>query len=499
MFVVHRHNVSLKKNLLYNFLLSLSQIAFPLISIPYISRVLDKEGLGNVGTIDSLTYYFIVIAEFGVATYGIREVARKRDEPEKLNTVVSELLSLHLLTSAISTVLFIVFTTIVYQKVGDVRLILLGLSFLLVNSFACEWYFWGVEQFRYIAFRSITVRLLGLAAIFMLVKAPEDYVIYYAIICLSAIAILVWNFVKMASEVKISFRKINWRKHIPFVSVTYKISLVYGVVLLLDNVFLRLLTTGAAVAYYMFAAKVVRIGGNVVTDALLVLYPRTVSLVHKSENQALQSTISRSMQLIFLTTIPMSAGLFLLAEKFTTVYFGTGMLRIAPNLKILALYPVVKAYSLFLDKQILMPFNKEKLVLRGLTAGAIVFVVATLPLSHFYADIGTSLAVIIAEVTVLLFNYYYAFQLNSGLKVFEGRTILQAVAGAALFIPIVYLAEWLLHKEVTQLVATIVLCIIVYGVFLLSVKNDFLLSLSRSFLVKNPSKNQNTPSLKKQV
>jgi len=262
--------VSLKKNLAYNFLLSLSQIAFPLISIPYIARVLDPEGIGKVSFIDSLTYYFIVIAEAGIVSYGIREVSRRRDKPSELKKLVSDLVSLHLLTSAISLILYIGLVALLYKKINDIRLILFSVSFLLVNAFSCEWYFWGTEKFRYITVRSLITRLLGLASIFLLINEKGDYIIYYGIITVTAIANLIWNGAKLFGDVDIGFKKIEWKKHIHYLMITYQISLVYSVVILLDNVFLQVLSTSAAVAYYAFAAKVVRISGALVTDALLV-------------------------------------------------------------------------------------------------------------------------------------------------------------------------------------------------------------------------------------
>jgi O-antigen/teichoic acid export membrane protein len=314
--------VSLKKNLVYNFLLSFSQIAFPLVSIPYISRVLDPEGIGSVSFIDSFTYYFIVIAEFGIVSYAIREISRKKDDPAALKQVTSELVSLHLLTSLGSLALYFISISFFYQKVHDPRLILFSLSFLLVNSFACEWYFWGTEQFKYITIRSLVTRALGLASIFILVKKPDDYFIYYAIITGSAIVNIGWNFSKLVATVRIKFNWQQWKKHLPYLFTNYKISLVYSVVLLLDNVFLQLVSTSIAVAYYAFATKIVRLSGAVVTDALLVFYPRSVSLAHKESRAELQHVILRSSELILITTIPMAAGIFILADPFTAVYFG---------------------------------------------------------------------------------------------------------------------------------------------------------------------------------
>lgn len=98
--------VSVKRNLAYNFILSLSQVFLPLLSIPYISRVLDPAGIGEVSFIDSFTFYFISIAEFGIVVYGMREVARLKNEPVEKEKLVSELLFLHIISSSVTLVLY---------------------------------------------------------------------------------------------------------------------------------------------------------------------------------------------------------------------------------------------------------------------------------------------------------------------------------------------------------------------------------------------------------
>ena len=147
-----------------------------------------------------MTYYFIAVAEFGIVVYGIREVARVKHDRQKLQQLVSELLILHIITSCFSLVLYCIAVAVLWNKVDDIRLVLFSLSFLIVNFFACEWYFWGLERFRYITIRSLITRVLGLISLFILVKKPQDYYIYYAIIVISAIANITWNSVSLFRE-----------------------------------------------------------------------------------------------------------------------------------------------------------------------------------------------------------------------------------------------------------------------------------------------------------
>ncbi|RYZ18744.1 MAG: hypothetical protein EOO16_21730, partial [Chitinophagaceae bacterium] len=312
---VKTYFVSLKKNLAFNSLLSLSQVLFPLLSIPWLSRVLDPEGLGRVQFIDGLTYYFIVLAEAGIVTHAIREVARCRHDLSALKQLVSELLTLHLLTTLASACLYSLTVYLLYDRIGDVRLLLYSLSFLLINGFACEWYFWGLEEFRYITLRSLLVRALALLSLFLLVRQPEHYVRYYALIACTAIVVLAWNVLRMLTQTGISFRKLQWRKHLRITRVTYAVSLVYSIPLLLDNVLLGVLSGTAVVAFYAYALKIVRLLSAFITDSFLVLYPRTVALLQEADERLLQRNLRLSAEGLLLLALPAGAGIWLVADS----------------------------------------------------------------------------------------------------------------------------------------------------------------------------------------
>ena len=469
---------SIKRNLVYNFILSVSQVFLPLLSIPYISRVLTPAGIGEVSFIDSFTFYFISIAEFGIVVYGMREVARLRNEPEKKFKLVSELIFLHIISSTITLVLYAISVFFIWNKIHDTRILYFSLAYLLVNFFACEWYFLGMERFRYITFRSVLSRLLGLLCIYLLIKEPSDYFIYYAIIASSAILNSVWNIYLLFKEVPISFKQINWKRHIPKLKITYFISLVYGITLILDNVLLRIVSTASAVGYYAFSVKIVRISTTLLSDSLQVFFPRIVSFLKENNQKQVQLMITRNLQLLILFSVPICAGVFLLAEPLVIVFLGKQFIPATDNLKILAAFPLLKSYNHFLSKQILISHNRERLYLNSLIVTSLVFVVLILILSYRYADSGASVAIMFAEVLLLLINFYYVRKTAEHLNIFDVRTFRDALIGASLFIPIIYLIRNMVSAPAGILVISIGACVIVYiGVQSYIIRNDFMLIL----------------------
>jgi O-antigen/teichoic acid export membrane protein len=475
--------VSIKRNLVYNFILSVSQVFLPLLSIPYVSRVLDPAGIGEVSFIDSFTFYFVSIAEFGIVVYGMREVARLRNEPEKKEKLVSELLLLHILSSSVTLVFYALGVYFILDKIHDTRILYFSFSYLLVNFFACEWYFLGMEKFRYITFRSVFSRVLGLISIYLLIKQPSDYYIYYAIIASSAMINSLFNLYLLFKEVPVSFRKIDWRRHIPKLWVTYFISLVYGITLILDNVLLRIVSTASAVGYYAFSVKIVRIATTLLSDSLQVFFPKIVFFLKEKNHNQVQLMITRNVQLLLLFSVPICAGVFLLAEPLVLIFLGEQFIPATGNLKILAAFPLLKSYNHFLSKQILISHNRERLYLNSLIITSLVFVFLMLALSYKYADSGASYAIMFAEILLLAINFYYVRKTAVHLKVFDTRTFMDAVIGALLFIPVIYLIRMIIPSTTGVLILSIAACIIIYVVVQsVVIRNDFMVALMHAIV-----------------
>ena len=468
--------LSIKKNLAYNFLLSLSQVMLPLISIPYISRVLDPDGIGRVSFVDSFTYYFMSIAEFGIVVYGMREVAKKKNDQVEMRKLVSELLTLHIISSGFALILYLISVYLVWDKIHDFRLFLFSLSFLLVNFFACEWYFIGLEKFKYITLRSLCTRILGLASVFLIVKEPGDYYLYYAIMVVAAIVNSIWNNIILFREIPISFRNTDWKKHIVHTRITYFISLIYGVTLMLDNVLLRLVSSSAAVGFYAFSMKICRTAGILLSDSLLVFFPRIVSLRNAGDRNGMQAMLSKNLQLVILFCIPLCAGLYLLAAPLVNIILGPQFDPSITDLKILAFYPFLKVYNLFLSKQVLISHNQERLYMKSLSITGVLFIILTLILSYLYADKGACYAIILSEIAGVLLNYYYCKKVDADLKIFDMPSLLHSLAGVIVFIPIIYLINETEPSPLTVILVSVPLCFIIYIILQVFIfKNSFMI------------------------
>lgn len=393
--------LALKKNLLYNILLSISQVLFPFITIPYISRVLSAEGIGQVAAIDSFSYFIVTLADLGFGAYAVREIAAVQENAMKRKKRVSELLSLHLLSSAVCLLLLSVYFFWRGQFVYPSPLWQLSLAFIALQAFNTEWYYWGMERFSYIALRSIATRILGIIILFTCVQHASDTAWYYGTIVFTLLLNIVSNSIPLWKQ--LTWQSKSFSKDLRACIPTYVIAVIHSITLMLDNVVLSITASFSAVAFYSQAAKIVRLSSAFITDSTTVLFPRTSALLAKNDLMAAKQLQQDSMSLSLLLALPLSVGLFVFADPFTRIYFSDSLMPIAYNIKIMSAYPVLKSCSLLYSRQVFMANRLDAIALRGYAWGAVTFIITATALTLLWKDNGNAWAIIFSEVAVLVY------------------------------------------------------------------------------------------------
>jgi O-antigen/teichoic acid export membrane protein len=368
-----------------------------------------------------------------------------------------------------------------YDKIDDVRLLFFSAAMLLVNSLACEWYFLGTEQFRYISLRLIVTRLAGLAAIFLFVHDRTDYHLYYVIMVLAVITNMVWNFYVLARQVGVEFREVSLLPHIRHTWVTFLMNILYGIPFFLDNVLLGVTFSAFAVGIYAFGMKVIRLIGMAVTESLMVFFPRIVTYISLNKTVELQALHLKILRLILLFCIPVCVGLLMISDEAVNVIFGSQFAGVAINLKILSVFPLLKSYSLFQRNEILLPYHKEKWYVQSLAAGAATFVVTALILCPLYGDVGACISMIIAELVVIIANAAFIRRMTDVAQVIEWKTAVQSLAASLLFVPVIYLFRTFTINEYAIVAGGIISCTLLYVLVQIAVfKNPLVLEIRNS-------------------
>lgn len=399
---------SVKYNFIMNAILTVAGIIFPLITFPYISRVLMVEGSGKVTFAISVVNYFAMFASLGIPTYGVRACAKVRDDKEMLSRTVQELLIISAVTTFLTYVVFGVTLMLVPEFTNRKTLLLImGLSIGL-TSIGVQWLYNALEQYSYITVCSIAFKLLGLILMFCFVKSTEDYLIYGIIYVISTFGSYVLNFIRLGRF--ISFQKTgtyNFRKHIRPILIFFAMSVATNVYVNLDIVMLGFMKGDVAVGYYNAAVKVKTVLITCVTSLGTVLLPRMSYYVENHDREAFHRMLIKAFRFVFAAAFALSAYFILLSEEAVLLLSGEAFLPAVTPMILLMPTVLLIGLSNITGMQVLTPLGKESKVMISVIWGAVIDVVLNLILIPFYSYSGAALATLIAEVVVLAVQCMY--------------------------------------------------------------------------------------------
>ena len=184
---------SLKLNIIMNMLLTMSSFIFPLITFPYVSRILLPEGTGKVSFATSLISYFSMFAQLGIPTYGIRACAKVRDNREELTRTAQELLIINLIMSVVLYIVFFGAILLVPRLHNERNLYVIVSCTIILTSIGMEWLYKALEQYTYITLRSVLFKFIALIMMFLLIHKKSDYLLYGGISIFAASASNIFN------------------------------------------------------------------------------------------------------------------------------------------------------------------------------------------------------------------------------------------------------------------------------------------------------------------
>lgn len=423
---------SIKKNFIMNSILTMSSFIFPLISYPYVSRVLGPAGTGKVAAATSWITYFNMFAQLGIPTYGVRICAEVRDDREKLSRTVQELLAINLIMGAVSYGALFVLINLNSSMANEKPLYVIMSSLILFNAVGMEYLFKGLEQYSYITRRSILFKLIAMIAMFLLVRSEDDYVIYGALTIFASSASNVLNFFYARKYISLKKTgKLNLRKHLKAVAVFFAMSCATTVYTNLDVVMLDYLKTDQDVGYYNAAVKIKSVLVSVVTSLGTVLLPRASYYVEKGMKDEFRYIMSKAINFVWIFATPLFIYFTIYARE--GVLFLSGRAYEGSILPMQIIMPTLLLIGLsnITGLQILVPMGREKIVLYSEIIGAAVDFSLNMLLIPKMASSGAAVGTLVAEAAVLLYQYHAVRNIASGSfrRVRYGTIILGLAAG----------------------------------------------------------------------
>ena len=392
---------SLKLNILMNMVLTMSSFIFPLITFPYVSRVLLPIGTGKVSFAASFISYFSMFAQLGIPTYGIRTCAKVRDNKEELTRTVHELLTINLVTTTLSYIALTIFLATIPRLQNDKTLYIIVSISIILTTLGMEWLYKALEQYVYITVRSVVFKIIALIAMFILIHEQSDYMIYGGISIFASSASNIFNLIN--AHKYIDFKPLggyNFKRHLKPIFVFFAMSCATIIYTNLDTVMLGFMKSDVDVGYYNAAVKIKCILVSIVTSLGAVLLPRSSYYVENGKMDKFWQIMKKALSFVLIVAIPMMIYFILFAKE--GIYFLSGEAYIGSILPMQIVMPTLLLIGLsnLLGIQTLVPLGKERILLYAEIVGAFANIILNAILIPHFASSGAAIGTLIAELIV---------------------------------------------------------------------------------------------------
>ena len=474
---------SVKYNFIMNSILKMSSFVFPMITFPYITRVLGADAIGKVNFANALTGYFSMAAMLGIPTYGIRICAQCRDDRNKLAQIVQELLIINIvMTVIVYIILFVLVLKIplLYEN----RNLIFVLSFTIsLTTIGMEWLLQAIEEYRFITYRNLVFKCFSVALIFLLVHHKEDYILYAGISMFGTVGSNILNFIRIRRYISFKPRSsYNFRRHIRPVLLFFLFSVATTVYTNLDIVMLGFMSNDRQTGYYSVAVKMKNLFVSLVTALGTVLLPRACYYVENEMDREFAESLKKAFQFVMLSSIPLVV--FFMIEARDTIVFlaGEKFIDAVQSMRIILPTVFLIGCSNLIGMQILIPMGLEVCTIFSVITGAVIDLLLNMILIPQTGAVGAATGTLAAEAGVLLIQ---VIQIRKKGKVSYIKTdlkdilkILAAVAGASVAI---VAAQMKIFTDIHgYLIRFLILWSIfcgTYGILLLAVKEKMVMQI----------------------
>lgn len=395
---------SIKRNFVYSTILTTANYIFPLLVYPYVSRVLGVTNIGLCNFIDSIINYFILFSMMGITVMGVREIASCRDDCAGRSTAYSSLLTLNAVTTLVSIVVLAICTVCIARLRENYDLMLVGAVKLLFNLFLIEWFYKGIEDFRYITVRTIAVRMLYVAAVFIFVQNRDDVLIYFALTALTVVLNAVINIAHARRFVKFSFKGISFRPYLGSFLILGLYAFLNSMYTTFNVTYLGFISNDEQVGYYTTATKIYTLLLSVYTAYTGVMFPRMSSLAAEGKLDEFRQKMKGSMHALIIFSIPVIVFMSVFARPMILLLCGPGYEGAVTPLLIVMPLMLIIGYEQILVIQALMPLKADKVIFRNSILGATTGVLLNVLLVGTMGALGSAIVWVCAEILILLFS-----------------------------------------------------------------------------------------------
>jgi len=389
----------IKKNFIYNLAYQILVVLLPLITTPYVSRVLGSEGVGIFGFTNSVNSYFVLFAVLGTALYGTREIAYRQDNKHARSETFWHINIVRWIATSVSLLIYY----FICMRTGEYSFYYAIFAIqIIANAFDVSWYFQGLEMFKTITIRNTIVKLTFIALTFMFIKTPEDLGLYIALFCGSSLIsnLSLWVLIPKTIE-KVKITKAGLKKHVWPIFVMFLPQAMTEVYAVLDKTMLGILVKDMnEVGIYEQSQKLEKFSLSVVTALSPVMASRIANLHSKNDKGEIKTKLKKSLHFVWLISAPVAFGIAGITANLIPWFLGEQFLNAIPVMQIGTLLIFAIALSNAIGHQYLIPTGSQRFFTLSIFAGAVTNLTLNFILIPNYRAIGAIIASVLAEFAV---------------------------------------------------------------------------------------------------
>lgn len=415
-------------------------ILFPLIIFPYASKVLGPDGIGVTNFAENLCRYFMLFAALGIPIYAVREISKVSKDKEKVTKLFFEILTINLITSVVVVICYLLIICFFDKFTIYRELYILGAFYIFINAFSLEWFYNGLSEFKYLAIRTVFVRLISLGCLFLFVKTKDDVICFFGLNVFVLFTNNLLNIFYLKGKIFFSWQNLNISIHLKPLLVIFLSSLAISLYSLLDTIVLGFLKEDYYVGLYSLANKINKIPTTFILAVGTVFLPKLVSAYQNEDKLQFEDLVQKSLQFIIVFSVPMC--FFILSNSKSLILFlsNVDFNEANTSLQIMTPLTLLIGLSYFFGMQILLTVGEERKLLLAVIVGTFLSIFLNFILIPLYADCGASVANLICEFFVTFLTGFFASRYIK----FDGMLKLFLIQVLAYFL--VYLGAFFLSR-----------------------------------------------------
>ena len=461
---------SIKKNYIYNVLYQVLLVIIPLITIPYLSRVLGADGIGTVSFAESIVSYFVLFANLGINIYGQREISYAQDDKRRRSIAFYNILITKFITALAALIIYVIcYFTILHNT------IYLILSIQIISViFDITWFFQGIEEFDKIVIRNTIIKLINIVFIYTLVKGKDSIIIY----CISVVLFPLMGFLSLWPNLsiyldQIDFSKINVSNVLKVSLTLFLPTIAIQIYTVLDKTMIGIITKDALEnGYYEQSIKISRSLLLLITALSTVVIPRVGYYFDKNDHDVVKDILYKSYRFVFMMSIPMCFGLYFVSYNFIPWFLGAGFDKSIILVQIFSLLIIFISLSNVTGMQYFVPTKQQNKLTISVCIGAIVNFILNCLLIPNFKSVGAAVSSVIAEAIITIVQFLLAKDYISITKIIK-NSFKYLIAGVIMMIILFVFAR---NRE-PSIINSLIISVIgatTYFATLLLLKDEFI-------------------------